>query len=77
MKEPRFTLTDNETGKRVSLTTDEVQVVLWLAERGIEQSDRASSNGTMAAMQTERGAFYVCGECGNEIPVVPSGVVKE
>lgn len=26
-------------------------------------------NGIMAAVQTERGAFYVCGHCGHEIPI--------
>lgn len=39
MDEPRFTLIDNETGRRVELTTDELQVALWLAERGVNGSD--------------------------------------
>lgn len=34
-------------------------------------------NGTMAATQTERGAFFVCGECKAEIPVNDRGTVEE
>ena len=34
-------------------------------------------NGTMAATQTERGAFFVCGGCGEEIPITERGTVEE
>ena len=34
-------------------------------------------NGTMAATQTERGAFFVCGACGEEIPITERGTVEE
>lgn len=34
-------------------------------------------NGTMAATQTERGAFFVCGCCGNEMPVNDRGTIEE
>ena len=33
-------------------------------------------NGTMAAVQTERGAFFVC-DCGHEVPVSEQGTVEE
>ena len=33
-------------------------------------------NGTMAAVQTERGAFFVC-DCGHEVPVSDRGTVEE
>lgn len=34
-------------------------------------------NGIMAATQTERGAFFVCGACGKEIPITERGTVEE
>lgn len=34
-------------------------------------------NSTMAASQTERGAFFICGACGEEIPVTERGTVEE
>ena len=34
-------------------------------------------NGTMAATQTERGAFFVCGACGEEIHITERGTVEE
>lgn len=37
IKEPRYELRDRETGKKVLLTTDELQVALWLAERELEK----------------------------------------
>ena len=34
-------------------------------------------NGTMAAAQTERGAFFVCGACGEESLITARGTVEE
>ncbi len=34
-------------------------------------------NGIMAATHTERGVFFVCGECRNEIPITDRGTVEE
>ena len=39
MTEPRFILMDTETGKRVELTTDEVQAALFLAERELRRQE--------------------------------------
>ena len=34
-------------------------------------------NSTMAAAHTERGVFFVCGCCGEEIPITERGVLEE
>ena len=44
MKEPRYALIDNQTGKRVAIfTTDEVQVAFFRLELSIQPQDGAYS----------------------------------
>ena len=35
--EPRYTIIDNETGLRIAVSTDELQVLYWLAENEVER----------------------------------------
>lgn len=34
-------------------------------------------NSIMAATQNERGAFFICGHCGHEVPINDRGTVEE
>ena len=38
--EPRYTIIDNETGRRIAVSTDELQVLYWLAENEAERLRR-------------------------------------
>lgn len=49
----------------------------WADEIDLQVIPCRECNSTMAATQTEHGAFFVCGGCGAEIPSGPCGVLEE
>ena len=46
-------------------------------DRDLQTIPCPKCNSVMAATHTERGVFFVCGCCGEEIPITERGVLEE